>query len=274
MRFVSLVNSTVARLRRGVTQGLSFAPDTKTEDMEKDPGQVVEALRQVMVRVNKLEAAAQPEGVEFEVQLPDDGSLVELPHQFKTTAVRWYVVGWFCGSQLVSPNQQPVLVYDPSSTPTSLFLRSYVAGRAIIRVEQSQANVEPGQTIDGPGAPLGRMRNRITVVGTASTPILTVPVPDNSYACYRSTLIGKSKTSPSSYFLLQVLYFSGLRTGGGIVTNLATTAAHSWSSGSMSYTYVVSGSNIQFAVQCTAAGQTVDWDLIVEPIHTLYRDGL
>lgn len=263
----------MARARRAVSQGLSFSPDTKTVDMEKDPGQVVEALRQVMVRVNKLEAAAQPEGTEFEVQLTDSGGLVELPHGLKTTAVRWYVVGWFCGAARVSPNLQPNLVYDPLSTPTSLFLRSYVAGRAIIRVEPSQSAVEPGQTIDATGAPTGRLRNRIQIVGTASTTILTVPFPDNGVAVFSCCVIGKNITTPATN-LRELTTVSGYRDAAGAIINLTATIQHSVIVAGMTYTFTVAAGNLVVAVQCTVAAQTVNWDAMVEPVHTLHRDSL
>ena len=133
MRFVSLVNSVVAKARRSVTQGLSVSDPSQ----EPDQAKLAETMRQVMVRVNKLEASTSPEGTEFEVNLGTGGGLVELFHNFKGP-VRWFVVAWICTTGTRYPVRSPQIVQDSSSTSTSLFLRSYVAGRAVIRVESSQ----------------------------------------------------------------------------------------------------------------------------------------
>lgn len=265
MKFVSLVTQTLGKTRRSVAQSASV------EDLDvKDPAKVGEALRQLTARLNKLEAAAQPEATEFEVDLLDTGALVELPHGFKTRQVRWTVVGWFCKVGGVSPVQPPNLVYDGSSTTTSLFLRSYVAGRAIIRVEPSQAFLDTGNTIDVvdtqafPRNPFGKQRVKTTITGTASTALLTLPVPDNCRIVGRATVVGRNRTTPGVNFT-EVLYFSCNRNGAGVV-GFANTSAHTVTGAGMTYTITFPGNDVVWAVQCTTAAQTVDWTITMEPV--------
>jgi len=265
MKFVSLVNGLLGRTRRAVSQPASV------QDLDvKDPAKIGEALRQLTVRLNKLEAQAAPEATEFEVDLPGTGALVELPHGFKTRQVRWTVVGWFCRVGSVSPAAQPNLVYDPSSTVTSLFLRSYQQGRAIIRVEPSQTFLDTGSTVDltdtqlFPRNPFGPQRVKATITGTASTNLLTVPVPDNCNIAGTVTVLGRNITTPAVTYC-QVLHFSCNRTGAGVVT-LTFTAAHTSVGAGMTYTVTATGNDVIWAVQCTTAAQTVDWTITLAPV--------
>lgn len=269
MRFVSLVNSAIGKARRAVSQGLSLG---SSDEKKPDPARLAEQLRQVMLRVNKLEAQAGPEPVEFEVNVPDTGDRVELPHGFKTVSVRWTVVGWFCQPGTQSPTAPPNLVYDPSSTSTSLFLRSYVKGRAIIRVEQAQQFIDPGPTLDltdtqtYPRIPLGYCRKRTRLATTASTTLLTVTIPANSVCIFQTHVIGKNQTTTTTS-LRETVIWSCYRLSAGVV-NLTASVLHSVIVAGMTYTFTVSGNDIILAVQCTTAAQTVDWSCAVEPIHT------
>lgn len=121
----------LGKARRNVTQAASVSD-------EKD---VVEQLRQTMLRLNKLEANTPPEAVEFEVVVSTAGALVELVHNFNCP-VRWYVVAWGAASGGGLPAAGVSLVQDATSTVDTLFLRSYVAGKAVVRVEPSQAMIE------------------------------------------------------------------------------------------------------------------------------------
>lgn len=272
MRFISLVTSLVGKARRAVSQ-----PSSIQDSDAKDPGKLAEALRQMMARINRLEAAASPEATEFEVDLLDTGALVELPHGFKTRQVRWSVVGWFCRVGGVSPVQPPNLVYDPSSTPTSLFLRSYVAGRAIVRVEPSQTFLDTGSTLDVtdaqpfPRSPFGYQRKRTRIVGVASTLLVTVPVPDNSLCIFRTKVIGKNTTTLATT-IREIALWSVYRDNGGAPTGLTASVQHSVFVAGMTYTFVVSGNDLALSVQCTTAAQTVNWSAVVEPVHIYLRD--
>lgn len=272
MKFVSLVTQLLGKTRRAVAQPASVQdPDVK------DPAKIGEALRQLTARLNKLEAAAQPEPTEFEVDLLDTGALVELPHGFKTRQVRWSVVGWFCRVGGVSPTQPPNLVYDGSSSPTSLFLRSYVAGRAIVRVEPSQSFLDTGNTLDltdtqaFPRNPFGTQRKRVTVVGTASTVLMTVPIPDNSLCVFRTKVIGKNRTTLATN-IREIAIWSVYRDNAGAPTNLTVTVQHTLVVAGMTYTFPVVGNDLVLSVQCTTLAQTVDWTVAVEPIHIYLRD--
>jgi len=266
MRFVSLVNSAIGKARRAISQTSSVS-----EEDVKDTGKLAENLRQIVARVNKLEAALQPEATEFEVNLPDSGTLVELPHGFKTTSVRWTVVGWFSQAGGVSPTEAPRLVYDSSSTALSLFLRSYIKGRAIIRVEPAQSFLDPGPTIDGFGTPPGGQSVRVTYSSTAAQVAMLIPIPDNSISTYRVTILGQSTTTLSSR-LINVIFFHARRQLSAGTIDLVTGAILLTATAGMTATFAVSGNNVSISVQNTTVGNTTNWTIKVEPIHSYLRD--
>lgn len=138
MRFVSLINNVIGKVRRSVTQGLSTGVG---EDGKTSPGQLAEQLRQVMLRVNKLEAVAVREGIEFEVACSTAGALVSLCHGL-SSPVRWWVVSWGTTPGGSAPAAGHSLAMDATSDSDTLILRSYVAGRAVVRVEPSVQNIE------------------------------------------------------------------------------------------------------------------------------------
>jgi hypothetical protein len=135
MRFVSLVRGTVSKARRAVSQGLSLGIGHKTNDKEMDAAKLAEQLRQVMTRLNLLESQSSGEPVEFEVVVGDHGARVELVHNL-SGPVRWYVTSWLSAAS--QPTAGHSLVQDQSSTANTLYLLSYTAGRAVIRVEPSK----------------------------------------------------------------------------------------------------------------------------------------
>lgn len=144
MRFVSLVKSIVGKTRRSLTQAASIinAPPALKDD-DTSMADMVRTMRTVMLRVNKLEAQVLVEPTEFEVVLGTGGALVELYHGYNGP-VRFWVTTWMQQPDLgASPTTAPVLVRDQSSTFKSLFLQSYVAGRAVIRVEPSSYDLDP-----------------------------------------------------------------------------------------------------------------------------------
>jgi hypothetical protein len=137
MRFVSLVTSTIGKARRAVTQGLSIGTSKEASTVT-----MAEQMRQVMLRVNRMEAALPPEATEFEVNVGAAGALVELRHN-TGGLVRWWVTQWIRQSSTVATVAGHSLVEDPSSNLDTLFLKSYVTGRAVIRVEPTQFGLEP-----------------------------------------------------------------------------------------------------------------------------------
>lgn len=149
MRFVSLVNSVLGKTRRAPEQAASI---NQVNDAQKDqatsPADMAKTLRQMMLRINKLEAAVVPEPTEFEVVVGINGALTELYHGLKGP-VRWWVTLWQQADGAPEPTKAPVLIRDQSSTNNSLFLQSYVAGRAVIRVEQSKYDLDPGVYVAG-----------------------------------------------------------------------------------------------------------------------------
>ncbi len=139
MKFVGKTG-VIARFRRYVSQSSNVQ-----ESDVKDSSKLADLLRTIMRRVSEVEARVPPESVEFEGVCPATGT-VSLSHNFNT-AVRWYVTTWIQTDGVAYPEAGAELVQDASSTATTLVLRSYREGRAIIRVEQSQAGLDAGATV-------------------------------------------------------------------------------------------------------------------------------
>lgn len=271
MRFVSLVNALVGRARRGITQASSVANTSANEDIAADPADIAKTLRQVMLRVNKLEAASSPEGLEFEVQLPGNGGTIELQHNLGTQ-VRWYVTSWQSSLFARSPFQAPLLTYDPTSTSKLLVLRSYEPGRAVVRVEPTQGFVDNGPTLDQFGVPLIPTINRLTsLVSVAATQIVLIPVPDNSSCVWRVTVIGQNKTTLATR-AFSSFYMQARRQLAAAPADVLTFVTLNNLTAGMVVAIVGTATGISITVQCTTAAQTVDWTCKVEPIHSYLRD--
>jgi len=131
VRFFDLLGK-LGRARRSVS---SHAMAQKS-DVE-DPQRLADVLREMQSRVAALEAAVGQSAVEFELDVPDDGT-VSMDHGLGGS-IRWSVVHWY-GSAY-----GPCLSTVPSAVPGRLTLRSALAGRAVVRVEQSQYAVQPTQ---------------------------------------------------------------------------------------------------------------------------------
>ena len=55
--------------------------------------------------------------------------------------IRWYAVQWMATSAGVAPTAGVGLAQDSTSTSDILVLKSYVAGRAVVRIEQAVGEV-------------------------------------------------------------------------------------------------------------------------------------
>lgn len=95
-------------------------------------------LRSIFRRLSELEGRSPPAGTEFEVSVSTAGASVRLEHNFGCQ-VRWTLVDWGKTDTGAAPVTSPDLVRDATKTTVNvLYLNSYVAGKAIIRVEPSQ----------------------------------------------------------------------------------------------------------------------------------------
>lgn len=111
-----------------------------------DVGRLTSIIRDLSRRITALEAelpSSSTQPVEFEVNVGNAGAVTTLQHNFNS-AVRYYVVQW--GRQVNSsgvpqsaPTNPCTLVVDPTSDKNNLKLKSYVSGKAVIRVEPSKA---------------------------------------------------------------------------------------------------------------------------------------
>lgn len=129
MRFFNL-SGELAKARRYVASAASVQ-----EEEVKSPSKLAEILRLLMARVSKLEAVTAPEPVEFETEVPSAGSTVSLAHNLNSQ-VRFSIVFWTkVQAGAAYPTAAPVLIADETSTNDVLVLRSYVAGRAVVRIE-------------------------------------------------------------------------------------------------------------------------------------------
>lgn len=135
MRFVNGAG-TVVKARRAVYGGGA------TQALRADtPEQLSAVLAELMSRVSDLEAQAGDEATEFEKDVGAGGAAVKLYHGFGKP-VRYYVTYWTRSVGGAYPTTAPILVAQADSTSDELSLKSYVAGRAIIRVEAAQAGID------------------------------------------------------------------------------------------------------------------------------------
>ncbi len=136
MKFFSL-NGILGRTKRAVSGAASVHDSDVT-----DPKKLAEILRGALLRISELEAAAAVQPVEFEIELGSAGATVTISHNLHS-AVRWWVTCWTRLSAAGAyPSTGALIVQDASSTADQLVLRSYTAGRAVIRVEPNSGSME------------------------------------------------------------------------------------------------------------------------------------
>ncbi len=140
MRFVT-ADGVVQKSKRFVGSGGAV----QDEDV-KNPAKLAEVIRQLQKRVEGLEVVTPPEPIEFEVNVGMGGAITTLYHNFNSP-VRWYVVSWSPIDATAWPTDHPRLVRSHTSTSQILFLRSYVPGKAIIRVETAFKDVDLGVSV-------------------------------------------------------------------------------------------------------------------------------
>ncbi len=129
MRFID-VSGTLARARRFV----SFSQNV-SEDEVQQPNKLAEILRAVLRRMSELEARTPPEGIEFEVEVGTLGALTTMQHNLNS-GVRFTIVYWTkVRAGTTYPTTAPILIADETSDLNKLVVRSYVAGRAVVRIE-------------------------------------------------------------------------------------------------------------------------------------------
>lgn len=124
-------DGTLAAARRYV----SGAFNVSDEEVKNDT-KLAELLRNIMRRLSDAEALLPPDAIEFETEVSTAGATVSLSHNMNA-AVRYHVVFWTKTATGAYPTAAPVLVADELSDDNTLVLRSYVAGRAVIRVEHA-----------------------------------------------------------------------------------------------------------------------------------------
>jgi hypothetical protein len=176
MKFIN-VNGVLQRARRFVSGGGQVQ-----EDEVRDPQKLAEIIRQMQRRLSELESVTPPEGQEFEVNVGSGGALTSIAHNVGGP-VRWSVVCWTQVGGTAYPVAAPALVQDVTSTSKTLVLRSYVAGKAIVRVESAFADVDPGITVAASFIP-GAVPDPATasVSGMRLTVTNGVPVPSADVA--------------------------------------------------------------------------------------------
>lgn len=131
-RFVDLNGD----IKKGRPQG-AIGQAVASKDDLSDPERLADTLKDIMRRLAKLEEVRPNDWTEFEVQCGTAGATISLPHNFECP-VRYSVVHWK-GSAA-----HALTVNETSSTNKILVLNSYVAGRAVVRVEKSQYGVVKG----------------------------------------------------------------------------------------------------------------------------------
>lgn len=137
MRFLDILGN-LQKARRFVSG------NANVQDEEvKDPVKLAEILRGILRRITDAEAAIPPEALEFEVEVSTAGALTTLCHNFHAP-VRYWVTYWTALRDGTPAIAAPVLVSDITSDDDNLVLKSYVAGRAIVRVEPAFKGINLG----------------------------------------------------------------------------------------------------------------------------------
>jgi hypothetical protein len=131
----------LAKARRFQNASASVQDDDVT-----DPVKLAKVLRSTLLRLTELESRIPPESLEFEVHTGIDGALTTIAHNVGGP-IRWWVTDWMQQDGVAYPVKAPQLVQDATSTSSSLVLRSYKAGRAIVRIEPAVASIDPGITV-------------------------------------------------------------------------------------------------------------------------------
>lgn len=105
-----------------------------TADDAADTAKLARMLTRLLATVARLQRAFAPRRIDFEdVAVSTAGAQVPLAHNFNGR-VRWWICGW------QSTGTSAPILRESSSTVTdanTLYLQSYVAGTACIRVEEA-----------------------------------------------------------------------------------------------------------------------------------------
>lgn len=222
MRFVN-VNGVLQKARRYVSGGGAVQ-----EEEVKSPAKLAEILRQLQRRMADVEALTPPEPIEFEVNVAGGGAITSILHGFNS-AVRWFVVQWTQVGGTAGPIRGPQLVQDASSTSTTLSLRSYVPGKAIVRVEPAFADVDPGITVSASNmAPkFAALAADVTCGGAGayvdlmSTTVTTAAEASNLVIQFSASFV-KITAAGIVYFIVLV---DGVQVGDGTYVSAALNAA-------------------------------------------------
>jgi hypothetical protein len=256
LKFINL-NGVMQRGRRFV----SSAESVKETDVV-DPSKLAETIRRLQARLADVESRTPPEAIEFELTVPAAGGLVTMTHNFNTP-VRWYPVQWLPSSP-TAPAGGPELAHDSSSTLTDLTIRSYRAGRVVVRVEPALAPATgvaasaaaydwaaSGSTIFDPVA------NSATFSAITAQDILTLSPLDNSVYIWLLTVLGQSTTTPASRYA-----YSGtlsLRRQGAGPIDVAPTTISIATVGGLSHSNVAVGNTIVIRVTNATPANTTKW---------------
>ncbi len=125
----SLINS-VGKVTQ--LDGRAGPPEVVTEADVQEPAKLARAVQSLLLRVATLERTRVPQRIDFEdIAVSTAGAQVSLAHGMNGR-VRWWIVGWRS-----SGTAAPILRESPTTitTANTLYLQSYVAGTATIRVE-------------------------------------------------------------------------------------------------------------------------------------------
>lgn len=109
-------------------------------DRVDSPAELPQVIQKLSKRVSDLEASVGPSWTDFECTVSTAGATVSLAHGY-SSPVRWYVVHWGATEAGTVPTAAPALVMSNTSSTDTLVLKSYVAGKAVVRVEPSPHSV-------------------------------------------------------------------------------------------------------------------------------------
>jgi hypothetical protein len=118
-----------------VLDGKASADEVVTEADVQDAPKLARMLVRLLATVADMRRAFSPRRIDFEdVAVSTAGAQVALQHNFGGR-VRWWIVGW-TSSGTSAPILRELAPTAPAAPdPNTLYLQSYVAGTACIRVE-------------------------------------------------------------------------------------------------------------------------------------------
>jgi hypothetical protein len=256
MKFIN-IQGIIQKARRFVSSQASVQ-----DEEVRNPSKLAEILRGMSAQLSGLEALVPSEGLEFEVNVGELGSPVTMNHGFGVP-VRWWVTAWLNPDGGYTPMGSPWLVQDASSDLNTLVLRSYMTGRAVVRIEPAQSPLTSTVLADTSDYPPYTRTGSATTTALVATTVIDYPIPAAQQVALRITFFGFATTGAASPSGSHIVDVTARRIGTAGVSAVVT--ASTVASGTAP-TIAASGNNVRVSVTPASATSTT-WTAQVAPLH-------